>query len=246
VRPLAAALAGIALALAVFRLAAPGLFVAAMAPLWRAGGGISNAAGGFFAVFHERATLERERDAALAQVQALSAQNAALAAKAADLTALLGDRAEGGNGILAGVLARPPESAYDALVVDQGTDAGVAVGALAYGPGGAPLGTVASVTRGSARITLYSAPGRETDAWVGAARAPLMLTGLGSGAFYAEAPSEASTTVGDAVYVSGPGALPIGVVARVDHDPSSPKSVIRVHPALNPFSITWVTIAHTP
>ena len=246
VRPLAAVLVGVALLLVAFRLAAPGLFVTAISPFWRAGTFMTNAAGGFFAVFHERATLEHERDALSAQVEALSAQNAALAAKDADLTALLGDRTDAADGILVGVLARPPEAAYDTLVVDQGVDSGVAVGALAYGPGGVPLGTVASVTRRSARIALYSAPARETDAWLGAARTPLTLTGLGSGAFYAEAPNTASTTIGDPVYVSGPGALPIGVVARVDSDPSSPKSVIRVKPALNLFSITWVTIAHTP
>ena len=241
-RPLAAVVVGVALVIFILRLAAPGALIALAAPLWRVGSSVSGATGGLFAVFHDRATLEHERTAALAQVESLSEQNAALAAKTADLSRLLGSRTESTDTILAGVLARPPTSVYDTLVVDQGSDAGVLAGAVVYGPGGVPAGTVASVTRASARVTLYSAPARQTDAWVGAARIPLTLIGQGAGTFYAEAPREASTTVGDAVYVSGPGAVPIGIVARVDSDPSSPKSVIRVKPAIDPFSITWVTI----
>lgn len=243
VRPVAAVVVGIAVLIFILRLVAPGALIAVASPFWRAGASLSSATGGFFSIFHEHATLEHERDAALAQVAALSEQNAVLAAKDSDLMKLLGNRTESTDTILAGVLARPPESAYDTLVVDQGSDAGVIVGAVAYGPGGVPLGTVASVTRSSGRITLYSAPAQQTGAWIGEARTPITLTGLGAGAFYTEAPREASTTIGDAVYVSGPGALPIGTVARVDSDPSSPKSVIRVAPAINPFSITWVTIS---
>ena len=242
-RPLAAGLAAIAIIAVVLRLIAPGAFVAAAAPISRAGAGFAEAVSGFFAVFHDHAALADERDAAREQAAAFSEENAALSAQVADLTRLLGSRSESRDTILAGVLLRPPESPYDTLVVDQGSDAGVTVGAAAYGAGGVPIGAVSSVTRMSARIALYSAPLQETAGWMGDDREPLTLIGLGGGAFYAEAPREASTTIGEAVYAPGPGALPIGTVARIDSDPSSPKAVVRVRGTLNLFSITWVTIA---
>jgi cell shape-determining protein MreC len=119
----------------------------------------------------------------------------------------------------------------------------VQLGATAYGPGGTPLGTVASVTNATARITLYSNPGLETSAWAGDARVPITLKGTGSGGFDATLPKTAGVQAGQGIYVAGAGALPIGTVAKVDADPSSPNVVLHIHPYLNPFSLTWVTIS---
>ncbi len=119
----------------------------------------------------------------------------------------------------------------------------IALGATAYGPGGTPIGTVGSVTNTSARITLYSNPGLETAAWVGDTRIPITLVGAGSGGFTATLPKTAGVTAGQGVYVAGAGAIPVGVVAKVNDDPSSPNVVLQIRPYLNPFSLTWVTIS---
>jgi cell shape-determining protein MreC len=190
--------------------------------------------------------LERERDAAVAAQNALTEQNRTLSAKVADLTALLGSRTEAPPGIVAAVLARPPVSPYDELVLDAGEAEGVREGAAVYGNGGVPLGIVASVTAHAARVALYSAPGRETPALAGAARVPFTLVGAGAGAFTASVPRDAGVAVGDALYAGGAGSIPIGTVAAVDSDPSSPSAAIRIDPVANPFSITWVTVAPAP
>ena len=54
---------------------------------------------------------------------------------------------------------------------------------------------------------------------------------------------EAGILVGDMVYAMGPGAQAVGVVSAVGNDPSSPRSRVDIKPLVNPFSITWVTIA---
>lgn len=231
------------LIISIIRFAAPGAFVAIASPFWHVGSSLSAAVGQSASGFTSNAALVRERDQLSAQNAQLTAENRALTTRTQDLQQLLGSRTEPGTGILAGVLVRPPIAPYDVLIVDQGSDAGVTFGATAYGAGGTPIGTVASVTKGSARITLYSNPGLETAGWVGDARTPITIHGSGSGAFTATLPKAAGVAEGQGVYVSGPGAVPVGVVARIDSDPSSPNVELHIRPYLNPFSLTWVTIA---
>ncbi|KND50998.1 MAG: hypothetical protein AB202_01145 [Parcubacteria bacterium C7867-007] len=228
--------------LAIIRFAAPGVFIAIASPVWHVGAYFSGGVQYVTRGFSSAEMLGRERDRLLTENVALQAENLRLNTRAQDLQALLGSRTEATAGILAAVLARPPVAPYDVLIIDQGTSSGVSLGAIAYGPGGTPLGTVASVSTRSSRITLYSNPGLETAAWTGDTRVPVMLKGSGSGGFTAELSKAAGVMEGQGVYIAGAGALPVGQVARIDSSPSSPNVVLHVHPYLNPFSLTWVTI----
>lgn len=241
--PVVLVLAVLVLIFAVLRFFLPGVLVSVASPFWGAGSSLSSGAGDIASFFTDKATLTNERDRLLADNAAYYAKNAALDARVKDLERLLGDRTERVGGILAGVLSRPPVSPYDVLIVDAGSDAGVSVGSRVDGPGGMPLGDVESVTKSSARILLYSTPGKETESWIGEARIPVTLIGEGSGAMSAVVAREAGIVVGDLVYASGPGALPVGSVTEVENDPSSPRSRVDIRPLLNPFSVTWVTIA---
>lgn len=233
------------LVLAVLRFAAPGAFVAIASPFWNIGTTLSSVVEYGTKGFKNSAIVANERDSAVTQNNQLEAENRTLEARVHDLEQLLGSRTEAPSGVLAAVLARPPVAPYDVLIVDQGTASGVALGAAAYGPGGTPIGTVASVASHSSRITLYSNPGLETAAWAGDARTPVTLRGSGSGGFSAELPKAAGVEAGQGIYVAGAGALPVGTVARVDSDPSSPNVVLHIHPYMNPFSLTWVTISRS-
>ena len=226
---------------AVVRFALPDVFATATKPLWNTGAFLSAHIHG--ATSRESKTsLLADRDRLVSQNAALTAQNAALSAQVADLTTLLGNRTEPEKGIVANVRARPPVAPYDVLITDQGSAAGVALGAEAYGPGGTPLGTVGQVSASESRITLYSTHGIQTSAWAGATHIPVTLTGAGAGAFTAQVPKEAGVKVGDGVYVTSADAVPIGTVVRIESDPSSPSVSLDVRPYTNPFSLTWVTI----
>lgn len=239
----AAAVLFVAIIAVALRIALPGFFAAATAPFLRGTAAVGNAAGSVTAAFGNPAALSEELDAANAKNESLANENAALAAKVSDLAALLGSRSAATDGVLAGVLSRPPESPYDTLLIDRGAATGIVAGAKVYGPGGVAIGRVASVTNASARVALYSAPGTETPAWVGDARTPVTLTGEGSGAFRASADAGAGIAAGGLVYTAGPGAVPLGAVTRVDTDVSSPEVTLRIRAAANPFSLTWVTVA---
>lgn len=220
----------------------PGTIAFLATPFWNAGRAATNTSGSVAAFFGDKAVLAEERDALRREVAALNEQNATLMARTVDLERLLGGRSEASAGILAGVLVRPPVSPYDTLVVDQGEAQGVTVGKRVKGAGGIPLGVIESVSTRTARVVLYSAPGRITEGWVGVSRTPVSLEGASAGAFRTSVPRERVVAVGEEVYLPGPGAVPIGTVIRVDTDPSSPRAVIHVRPRTSPFSLTWVTI----
>lgn len=180
-----------------------------------------------------------ERDALAAQVEALTAENKRLSAELADSSRL----AASSGTIAAGIMAGPPLAPYDVLIVAAGTSAGVSNGALAYGPGGVPVGTVGEVSAGFSRVLLYSASGRETQGWVGDKRLPLTVVGAGAGAYSASVPTDAQVAVGDIVYLPGPGAIPVGSVIKIDANPSSPRATLSIRPLINPFTLTTIALS---
>ena len=223
------------------RLLAPGAFIALTSPLLRAGTSLTAAVvtagqGGTSAV-------TKERDELAIENTALTNENAMLSARVNDLSTLLGTQQTPQKGIIAGVLARPPVSPYDVLILDQGSAAGVRIDALVSGPGGIPAGRITDVQANSSRVTLFSMIGASTAGWVGANRFPVTYTGDGSGAFTTTVTKGGAVAVGDGAYVVAGGAQPIGVVIAIDSDPSSPNEQLRIRPFINPFSLTMVTIA---
>ena len=190
------------------------------------------------------AGLLAQNDVLVRENAALAAENRALVQKSVDLLALLDATSSvpTGSGIVAGVLAAPPEDPYGSLMLAAGSRSGVSEGMEVFGDKGIPVGTVTTVLAAQSRVALFSAPGQKMNAWVGQQQLPVVLMGAGGGAFSASIPSTASVAIGDAVYVPGPGALPIGQVTRVDRSPSSPSAELRIAPAANPFALAWVVL----
>lgn len=143
----------------------------------------------------------------------------------------------------AAVIARPPMSPYDTLVVSLPDGVAPEAGARVYASGGVPIGTLASVFKNTAQVALYSSPGETTEGWVGEKRLPISLVGESGGAFSAALPRDSAIVENDIVFIPGPGALPIGTVTHVDTDPASTDAVVHIAPYVNIFSLTEVEIA---
>ena len=227
------------------RFLVPDFFFALATPIWESGNSLSGSVASVGASFESKSTLAAQNTALMQEVQTLTNENQVLTARSQDLTKLLGGSSTAGGELLAGVLARPPESPYDTLTVAAGTNDNVVIGALVYSAGGTPIGTIKHTTADSSQVSLFSSTGRSTDGWIGANRIPVTLTGMGAGAFSATIPETSSVAVGDTVYVPGPGALPIGTVVKIDTDASSPTDILHIQPLVNLFSITWVEIARS-
>ncbi len=141
--------------------------------------------------------------------------------------------------ILAGVLLRPPGIPYDTLVIDAGTQQGVAEGDLVSAGGTTLIGTVATVYDTTARVELFSAPGKTFDALLLTSNAttvtpadanassttlvqhmgdhtiPVSVQGQGGGSFVAQVPAGAHVSVGDSVLFPGVAGGYAGAVSAV-------------------------------
>jgi len=224
------------------RLLAPNVFLYAFAPMFSFGNTLSVSVDGIFAGFSDARILAAKSAKLEGDNAALSLENRTLTEKVKDLATLLGSGSKEPASILAGVLARPPVAAYDTFILSVGTNAGVTEGMEAFGPGSVPLGVVSSVTTDFSRITLFSAPGVSTAAWIGASRTPVTLLGAGAGTYTVSVPRDVGIAVGDTVFLPGPGAIPVGTVVHVGGEASDPLATLFIHPVINPFSITWVSL----
>jgi len=238
-----AALACVIIILLV-RIIAPYFFWYVFTPVFRVSDALTEKSQSFINSFGDTAALASKNEQLANENAALAVENKTLSKKLSDISSL-SISPMSSIGILAGVVASPPESPYDTLVVDAGKDKGVTLGMEAFGAGGVPVGVVSSVLDDFSRITLISAPGTDTVGWVGQSNLSLTIFGVGGGAMNATVARSANIVEGDTVFVPGPGMLPVGTVTRVDKDPSSPSVTLRIQPALNLFSIPWVLLRDT-
>ena len=234
------ALAG-ATFLLLLRLLAPNFFWQIFTPLFRVSDTLARESHAFFDGFGNTATLALQNEKLMNENAALANENQALLKKTTSISELVPDT----RGIIAGIVARPPASPYDTLVLSAGSAEGVTLGMEAFGAGGVPLGVVSSVLANFSRVTLFSAPNMTVNGWVGRTNVPIIISGAGAGALNASVTRSAGIAAGDIVFAPGPGMLPIGVVTRIDGDPASPSVILRIMPILNVFSIAWVVVRDT-
>lgn len=226
--------------LILIRLAAPDFFFSITAPFWSAGTSLANAFHQTFSGFSHTDTLVRERDTLAAENESLKNQIHTLESDTVTAHELFGTSTSE-SGVIADVIVRPPFSPYDVLVINRGSGSGIVVGATVTAFGGVPVGTVATVSKTAAQVSLFSAPHTETEGWVGAKHTPLTLTGSGAGTFDATLPKDVPVAEGDAVLLAG-FRTPIGTVTRIDTNPSSPSKIIRIQSFVNLFSIVQVQV----
>lgn len=236
-----------ALLVLLLRFLAPNAFLTVFSPVLQGAGALSAGSHAFFSSFGDRAALTLRNEQLVRENSALALENRALVEKSASLGALRESSVLGAtaSGIIAGVIARPPASPYDTLVLSAGSNEGVELGMEVFGEGGVPLGIVSSVLADFSRVTAFSAPEMTVDGWIGRAHTPITLTGAGGGALRASAARSLGIVVGDAVFAPGPGLLPIGTVVRVDSDPSSPAVTLHIQLVQNIFSVSWLELRAT-
>lgn len=195
----------------------------ASAPIWRAEGFVRDTATRLLGHFASKESLIRENEALrlrVADAELLLADRALLAEENGLLTETLGRRS-GEKRILAAILATPPRSPYDTVILDAGAADGVAVGDEALA-GGSILGAVVTVFAHTAVAELFSTAGVTTPVRIlheGRA-VPALAEGMGGGAFVATLPKELPLAKGDAVVAPRAGPLRFAVVEAIVSEPS--------------------------
>lgn len=235
-----------AIVILLVRLLAPNFFWSALAPIFQGAEVISSGSHAALSSFGDAATLAARNEQLTEVNTALVSANKALTQKTASLEELLGTPPDkDAQGVVAGIVTRPPVSPYDTLVLSGGSGQGVMTGEEAFGPGSVPLGVVTSVLADFSRVTLFSAPPMTVNGSVGHTGQPISIRGAGGGTLRASISRSAAVAVGDDVFAPGPGLLPIGTVVRIDSDPSSPSVTLQIQPAFNLFSLSWVQLRAT-
>ena len=207
---------------------------------------ISGWIGGIGSTLRLKSSLVAENSSLKTQITELGArlsERDELAQENQDLKATLG-RAGSMKFTLAAVLAKPPESIYDTLVIDGGSSVGFTVGQVVYANGETPIGTIEEVLPSSAIVRLYSSSGEKTDARLGTSNIDITLVGHGGGTFSVQVPH-------DVVIPTGADALSkeldphiIAVLDTSVADPRDSFQTLLFSSPVNMSELAFVQVAH--
>ncbi len=117
----------------------------------------------------------------------------------------------------AAVIGRPPQSPYDTLIIDIGSQSDVELEAPVWWPPGVYLGEVINVRERTAVVQLVSSPSVNHQAQISEG-VQAELSGQGGGAIQAEVADDVSVATGTQV-ISDRYGLPVGEVAAVEPVP---------------------------
>lgn len=154
---------------------------------------------------------------------------------------LLGHR-QNSEMLAATVLTRPPQTPYDVIVIDVGSDNSVTVGSEVSLPEGPIIGSVSEVFSKRARVELFSSSNKETNAILERNNIPVTLVGAGAGNFKLTLPRDIAVESGDRILSANIFSRLLAVVGEVSiHSTDSFKEVLAKSPE-NIFTIRFVFV----
>lgn len=145
--------------------------------------------------------------------------------------------------VVAKVIARPPYLRYDTLLIDQGSDAGVAIGDLVVSRKTA-LGRIVAVYPDTAFAVLFSAPGETMRAMLTTNATPtsVVLEGQGAGNFLTRTARDVTLATTSVAYLPGSPGYLLGEVGQVVAQPTDTEQTVRLQYPFNLNDITYVGI----
>ncbi len=208
----------------------------------------ANTVGGWFgslrtAIRSKQALEAENKDLAMqvGELQTRLADSDQLTRENADLRAAMG-RSEAPHFTLAAVLAKPPHSLYDTLIIDGGGAAGFTVGQVVYASGTTPIGTIAEVRSGSAVVRLHSAPGEQTEARLSPSNIDVTLVGRGGGNFSVTVPHDAQISTDAAVVTKEINPSVIALFKKITSDARDPFQTLLLAAPVNINELAFVEV----
>ena len=205
---------------------------------------ISGWFGGIASTLRFKSSLVNENAALKTQLSELGARLAErdmLAQENQDLKAALGR--EGSNKFtLAAVLAKPPESIYDTLVIDGGGSVGFAVGQTVYANGATPVGVIDQVLPSSAIVRLYTSSGEKTDARLSPSNVDVTLVGYGGGTYSVQVPHDLAVPEGSVAVTKELDPSIIGILDKSIADPRDSYQTLLFSSPVNMSELAFVQV----
>ncbi len=146
------------------------------------------------------------------------------------------------NTVLAVILARPPRTPYDSLLIDIGEDEGLVVGDEVFAERDYAIGSIVEVLKGTAVAKLYSAPDQKIDVLIGDSTIPVVAEGRGSGNFYIKVPKNISVHEGDQIIIPSMKNKVLGTAERVDSDEGDAYSHVYFKMPVHLYSLHYVQV----
>jgi cell shape-determining protein MreC len=221
-----------------------GVIMAVAKPIWKSQNVVSRGINNSIVWFQSKDDLVRENTYLKEELRSREIELVSLRAsrdREEHLLEMLG-RANNPSAVLASVLARPPETLHDVLLVDAGSKLGIEVGDLVSLPEGSPIGHVVEVWSKTSKVLLYSASGEKTNAILESNNLPVIMQGRGGGNFLLALQRDMAIEAGDRILSADVRSELMAVVGSVKLGPTdSFKEVIATMPA-NLFTLRYVII----
>lgn len=221
-----------------------GPFVAV--PFMKVGASVHNAGAAAASIFVSKNFVEAEnqklRDQ-LAGVQVAIDRDKLLTQENMQLKELLG-RHSSSSSILATVLAKPPMSFYDTIVVDVGFSDSVTAGDIVLALGSVPIGVVHAVQPHTSTVHLFSSSGQKVEVRVGK-NTQTFAEAQGGGNFLVKLPKGTVVAEGDPISAPGIGAEIFGHVESIDTNENDPFIYVRFCLPVNMSELHFLQIDRT-
>ncbi|MFA6158152.1 MAG: rod shape-determining protein MreC [Candidatus Paceibacterota bacterium] len=157
------------------------------------------------------------------------------------LKSLLG-RVPSGKDVLGIILSRPPLSFYDTFIIDVGSSDGIAIGDKVYSDGTVLLGDVSEVFGATARVSLFSMPGRIVPVLFGSSTVQAQAVGRGGGNFEARLPVGVDVKEGDAITFPHIRSHIFGIVENISVDSTDSLQTILFKAPVNMHQLQFVEV----
>lgn len=217
------------------------LFVAT--PLMKSGNYVSSAGLSVLDVFSSKHRLQIENDQLkmeLMQLQVMQDRNKLLTQENTELKELLGRHSKNIS-ILATVIAKPPLSLYDTIVVDVGSASKISVGDKVLALGVVPIGVVHAVYAHTSIIKLFSSSGERVNVRIGK-NIQATAEAQGGGNFMIKLPKGSVVSEGDPIAAPGIDADIFGSVENIETNDNDPFVYVRFGLPVNMTELNFVQI----
>jgi rod shape-determining protein MreC len=197
-------------------------------------------------VLTTKSSLETENQSLknqLTEVQVAIDRDKLLAQENSELKELLG-RHSVNSSILATVLANPPMSLYDTVVVDVGSGDGVAAGDRVFALGLVPIGIISAVNTHTSTVELFSSPGQKVEVRINNG-VQAFAEAQGGGNFLIKLPKGTSVSEGDSISAPGIGAEIFGHVENIETTENDPFIYVRFCLPVNMNELHFLQIDRT-
>ena len=146
------------------------------------------------------------------------------------------------NTVIATVLTHPPQTPYDIIIIDAGSNDSITLGSEVSLSEGPILGIVSEVFPRRAKVKLFSASGEETNAVLERNNVPVTLVGAGGGNFRMALPHDMAIEKEDRILSADITSRLLAIVGEINAEPTDSFKEVLAKSPTNIFTLRFVFV----